>query len=62
MTMTWVLALYAAGMVLMWSLLELMDAKNTEKHSWVEKTFLCFVWPMFSMIYLFMDTIGKHKK
>jgi hypothetical protein len=65
---TWILALYMAGMVLMWAFIGVMDDADAyrrhfkklplrKRHFLMEKTFLCFVWPIFSLIYIYMESM-----
>lgn len=68
--MNWIIAIYMCGMVLMWAFIELLDdADNMRRrlnhkplrddHGYVEKIFLCGIWPLFCLIYIYMENMAR---
>lgn len=68
--LTWILMIYFLGIVLMWAFIELLDdADNMRRHlnnkpprddhGFAEKLFLCCIWPIFSLIYIYMENQAR---
>lgn len=70
--MTYFIVLYMLGMVMMWGFIEALDVASDlgrlhkkqellQKHGVDEKIFLCCIWPLFAVIYMFMTELQRRR-